>query len=383
MYISPETRAKIDEIVRRSGHLYKFLDVPAKQERIAALEAKMSEPDFWNDQQAAQGVISENTSLKAAVTPLIAFLRRVEDLQTLAELVGEMGEGDAGASDELAALDSEAGTMLEEIDTLEISSFLSGPHDKSSAIVMIKAGAGGTEACDWAGMLMRMYMRWGERRGFKVSIEDLQDGEGAGISTAVLRFDGENAYGYVKAERGVHRLVRISPFDANKRRHTSFASVDIVADIKDDINVEIKDEDLRIDVYRASGAGGQHVNRTESAVRLTHLPTGIVVACQRERSQHQNKELAMRILKARIYEKMEDDKRAEMEKFYGEKGEIGWGNQIRSYVFQPYQMVKDLRTGYETGNIQAVMDGELDGFINAWLRAGGPRSRNKDIKIED
>lgn len=199
----------------------------------------------------------------------------------------------------------------------------------------------------------------------------------------MLRFDGENAYGYAKAERGVHRLVRISPFDANKRRHTSFASVDVVADIKDDINVEIKDEDLRVDVYRASGAGGQHVNRTESAVRLTHLPTGIVVACQRERSQHQNKELAMRILKARIYEKMEDDKRAEMEKFYGEKGEIGWGNQIRSYVFQPYQMVKDLRTGYETGNIQAVMDGDLDGFINAWLRAGGPRSRNKDVKIED
>ena len=368
MYISPETRAKIDEIVRRSGHLYKFLDVPAKQERLAELEAKMSEPNFWNDQQSAQTVISENTSLKAAVTPLLAYMRKVEDLQTLAELLGETDENDAGASDELAELDSEAAKMLEEIDALEISSFLSGPHDKSSAIVMIKAGAGGTEACDWAGMLMRMYTRWGERRGFKVSIEDLQDGEGAGISTAVLRFDGENAYGYAKAERGVHRLVRISPFDANKRRHTSFASVDIVADIKDDINVEIKDEDLRVDVYRASGAGGQHVNRTESAVRLTHLPTGIVVACQRERSQHQNKELAMRILKARIYEKMEDDKRAEMEKFYGEKGEIGWGNQIRSYVLQPYKLVKDLRTDVETGNADAVLDGALDPFINGYLK---------------
>ncbi len=380
MYISPETRSLIEEIIRRSGYLYKFLDVPEKLRQIAELEKKMSDQNFWDDHASAQSVVSEVSRIKNTIEPIRAYMRRVEDLKVLEELVAsEPGD----ASTELNELTAEATKMHGELDALEIESFLTGKHDKASAILMIKAGAGGAEACDWAGMLFRMYTRWGERRGFKVSIDDIQDGDGAGISTAILRLDGVNAYGYAKAERGVHRLVRISPFDANKRRHTSFASVDVVAEIDDDINVEIKDEDLRIDVYRASGAGGQHVNRTESAVRLTHLPTGIVVACQRERSQHQNREVAMKILKARIFEKMEDDHRAEMEKFYGEKGEIGWGNQIRSYVMQPYQMVKDLRTGYETGNVQAVMDGDLDGFINAWLRAGSPRSRNKNIKIED
>jgi len=266
---------------------------------------------------------------------------------------------------------------------IEIAAFLSGPHDKSNAIVTVKAGAGGTESNDWADMLFRMYTRWAERRGFKVEVEDIAEGEGAGISLATFRVEGPNAYGYIKAERGVHRLVRISPFDANARRHTSFCSVDVVAEIDDDIDIEIAEADLRVDVYRSSGKGGQHVNKTESAVRLTHLPSGLVVACQRERSQVKNRALAMKILRARLYEKTLDDKRAEMEKYYGEKGDIGWGNQIRSYVFQPYQMVKDLRTGVETGNIQAVMDGDIDSFINGWLRAGGPRTRNKDIKIED
>ena len=379
MHIPLEIQTQIDEIIRRSGHLYKFLNVPAKQARLSELEQKMAAADFWNDPANAQIVISENTQIKAAITPCVNFCKQVDDLKTLAELLEESEDDDAT----LEELKRDAGTLFAKLDSLEIESFLSGKTDKCNAIMMIKAGAGGTEACDWAEMLMRMYMRWGERRGYKVEIDDLQQGEGAGVSTVLLRFEGGNAFGYAKAERGVHRLVRISPFDANKRRHTSFASVDVVAEIVDDTEIVIKDEDLRVDVYRASGAGGQHVNRTESAVRLTHLPTGIVVACQRERSQHQNRELAMRILKARIYEKMEDERRSEQEKIYGEKGEIGWGNQIRSYVFQPYQMVKDLRTGYESGNIQAVMDGEIDGFINAWLRAGGPRSRNKDIKIED
>ncbi len=379
MHIPLEIQTQIDEIIRRSGHLYKFLNVPAKQARLSELEQKMAAADFWNDPANAQIVISENTQIKAAITPCVNFCKQVDDLKTLAELLEESEDDDAT----LEELKRDAGTLFAKLDGLEIESFLSGKTDKCNAIMMIKAGAGGTEACDWAEMLMRMYMRWGERRGYKVEIDDLQQGEGAGVSTVLLRFEGGNAFGYAKAERGVHRLVRISPFDANKRRHTSFASVDVVAEIVDDTEIVIKDEDLRVDVYRASGAGGQHVNRTESAVRLTHLPTGIVVACQRERSQHQNRELAMRILKARIYEKMEDERRSEQEKIYGEKGEIGWGNQIRSYVFQPYQMVKDLRTGYESGNIQAVMDGEIDGFINAWLRAGGPRSRNKDIKIED
>ncbi len=379
MHIPLEIQTQIDEIIRRSGHLYKFLNVPAKQARLSELEQKMAAADFWNDPANAQIVISENTQIKAAIMPCVNFCKQVDDLKTLAELLEESEDDDAT----LEELKRDAGTLFAKLDGLEIESFLSGKTDKCNAIMMIKAGAGGTEACDWAEMLMRMYMRWGERRGYKVEIDDLQQGEGAGVSTVLLRFEGGNAFGYAKAERGVHRLVRISPFDANKRRHTSFASVDVVAEIVDDTEIVIKDEDLRVDVYRASGAGGQHVNRTESAVRLTHLPTGIVVACQRERSQHQNRELAMRILKARIYEKMEDERRSEQEKIYGEKGEIGWGNQIRSYVFQPYQMVKDLRTGYESGNIQAVMDGEIDGFINAWLRAGGPRSRNKDIKIED
>ena len=219
------------------------------------------------------------------------------------------------------------------------------------------AGAGGTESCDWADMLLRMYTRWAERQGYATEILDLIPGEEAGISKATLSIKGDNAFGYARAERGVHRLVRISPFDSNKRRHTSFCAVDVIAEVDDDIDIEIRPEDLRIDTYRASGKGGQHVNKTESAIRLTHTPSGIVVACQNERSQHKNKATAMKMLKSRLYEKIEDEKRSEMEKFYGDKGEIGWGNQIRSYVFQPYQMVKDLRIGVENGNVQAVMDG--------------------------
>lgn len=381
MYISPEIRHHLEEVERRSGHLWKFLDVPGKQALIAQLENQMAATNFWDNQKAAQKVISECNSYKNIVAPQIAFRRKLEDAKTLAEMVTESPEGTAEA--ECEELRQVAEDLIKEVAELEIASFLSGPHDKSNAIVTVKAGAGGTESNDWADMLFRMYTRWAERRGFKVEVEDVAEGEGAGISQATFRVEGPNAYGYIKAERGVHRLVRISPFDANARRHTSFASVDVVAEIDDDIDVEVNEADLRVDVYRSSGKGGQHVNKTESAVRLTHIPTGIVVACQRERSQVKNRALAMKILRARIYEKMLDDKRTEMERYYGEKGDIGWGNQIRSYVFQPYQMVKDLRTGVETGNIQAVMDGDIDAFINGWLRAGGPRTRNKDIKIED
>ena len=380
MYIPPETRAMLDEAERRAGHLWKFLDVAGKQKRIAELEVKMSEQGFWDSQQAAQKVIQESNLMKNTVNPQVAFRRKLEDAKTLAELITETPDGVDAELKELAEI---ATGLLAEVADLEIASFLSGPHDKSNALLTVKAGAGGTESNDWADMLFRMYIRWAERRGYKVEIEEVSEGEGAGISSATIRIEGPNAYGYAKAERGVHRLVRISPFDANDRRHTSFASIDVVAEIDDDVDVEVKEADLRVDVYRSSGKGGQHVNKTESAVRLTHIPTGIVVACQRERSQHKNREVAMKILRARIYEKTLDDKRAEMERFYGEKGDIGWGNQIRSYVFQPYQMVKDLRTGVQTGNIQAVMDGDLDQFVNAWLRAGGPRTRNKDIKMED
>lgn len=380
MYIPPETRAALEEAERRANHLWKFLDVPAKQARIAELETKMGEPGFWDSQQAAQKVIQECNLHKNIINPQLVYRRKLDDAKTLLELVAETPEG---AEAEVLELGELGTALVSEVADLEIASFLSGPHDKSNALLTVKAGAGGTESNDWADMLFRMYIRWAERRGYKVEIEEVSEGEGAGISSATIRIEGPNAYGYAKAERGVHRLVRISPFDANDRRHTSFASIDVVAEIDDDVNVEINEADLRVDVYRSSGKGGQHVNKTESAVRLTHLPTGIVVACQRERSQHKNRDLAMKILRARVYEKTLDDKRAEMERFYGEKGDIGWGNQIRSYVFQPYQMVKDLRTGVQTGNIQAVMDGDLDAFVNAWLRAGGPRSRNKDIKMED
>ncbi len=381
MYIQPEIRSQLDEVERRSGHLWKFLDVNGKQAQIAQLENQMTAANFWDSQKSAQKVISECNSYKTVVAPQIAFRRKLEDAKTLAEIIAESPDGTADA--EMEELRKSAADLILEVADLEIASFLSGQHDKSNAIVTVKAGAGGTESNDWADMLFRMYTRWAERRGFKVEVEDVAEGEGAGISQATFRIEGPNAYGYIKAERGVHRLVRISPFDANARRHTSFASVDVVAEIDDDIDIEINEADLRVDVYRSSGKGGQHVNKTESAVRLTHIPTGLVVACQRERSQVKNRALAMKILRARIYEKAIDDKRTEMEKYYGEKGDIGWGNQIRSYVFQPYQMVKDLRTGVETGNIQAVMDGDIDSFINGWLRAGGPRTRNKDIKIED
>jgi peptide chain release factor 2 len=280
-------------------------------------------------------------------------------------------------------LDQTVAAMLEELGQLEIASFLTGQFDHNNAFLSIQAGAGGTESCDWADILFRMYNRWAERRGFTVEVQDVQAGDQAGITKATMLIKGENAYGYVKAERGVHRLVRISPFDSNKRRHTSFCAVDVVAEITEEIQIEIPESEIRVDVYRSSGKGGQGVNTTDSAVRITHIPSGIVVVCQNERSQIKNRASAMSVLKARLYEKRLDEQRSEMERFYGEKGEIGWGSQIRSYVLQPYQMVKDLRTGVSTSDTQGVLDGDLDRFISGWLRAGCPRHRNKDIQIED
>ncbi len=341
----------------------------------------MADQGFWDNQEAANKIVTEVSHIKGSIQPLIKFQAKIEDVQTLVELVedAEAEEAESYTSE----IETNVAALAKQIDALEIQSFLGGKMDKNNAILSINAGAGGTESCDWAEMLYRMYVRWAERNGYQVETDDLSPGEEAGISSATIRIIGPNAYGYAKAERGVHRLVRISPFDSNARRHTSFCAVDVIAEVDDDIDVEVKDEDLRIDTYRASGKGGQHVNKTDSAVRITHLPTNLVVQCQNERSQHKNKATAMKMLKSRLYEKYEDEKRAEMEKFYGEKGEIGWGNQIRSYVFQPYQMVKDLRTGVDTSNIQQVMDGDLNRFIHSWLRAGCPTSRNKDIKIED
>lgn len=339
----------------------------------------MASPTFWDDQTAAQKVVGELARLRNLVAPQLELQKKVEDLNALFELADE-SDDDPELAAELAA---ETEKLRRHLDKIEIESFLNGPLDANNAIVTIHAGAGGTESCDWAEMLFRMYLRWAERRGYSVEIEDVQDGEEAGVSKVTFRVIGSNAYGYCKAERGVHRLVRISPFDSNKRRHTSFASVDVIAEVEDDIDLEIKEDEIKIDTYRSSGKGGQKVNKTDSAVRITHLATGIVVACQNERSQYKNKATAMKILKSRLYEKLLDQKRAEMDRFYGDKGEIAWGNQIRSYVFQPYQMVKDLRTGAETGNLQAVMDGDLDMFVNAWLRAGGPTARNKNYQLED
>jgi peptide chain release factor 2 len=345
------------------------------------MEAQMGAPDFWNSSEKAQKHIAKVNGLKKTINGLVAFNKRLDDAAVMVELIESATP--AEQDDYAKELETSVGTMIEELDKLEIASFLTGQFDRNNAIFSIQAGAGGTESNDWADILFRMYSRWCERRGYSVELMDVQPGDTAGISKATILIKGENAYGYAKAERGVHRLVRISPFDSNKRRHTSFCAVDVVAEITEEIDVEIKEEDVRVDVYRSSGKGGQGVNTTDSAVRLTHAPTGIVVVCQNERSQIKNKASAMQVLKARIYEKRQDEQRAEMDKFYGEKGEIGFGAQIRSYVLQPYQMVKDLRTGVSTSDTQGVLDGDLDRFITGWLRAGCPRHRNKDIQIDD
>ena len=341
----------------------------------------MVEPGFWDDQKSAQKVIGEANRMKVTINPTKAFRLELDDLAAMLELVDEMADDPDGESYQQEILDT-LERLQPKLDELELASFLSGPNDGCNALLTVNSGAGGTESCDWAEMLFRMYSRWAERAGFSVEVLDIAQGEEAGISAATIRISGPNAFGYAQAERGVHRLVRISPFDSAARRHTSFSSVDVIAELEDDADIEIDPSDLRTDVYRASGKGGQHVNKTESAVRLTHIPSGIVVTCQNDRSQVKNKATAMRTLKSRLYEKQEDEKRSEMEKFYGEKGDIAWGNQIRSYVFQPYQMIKDLRTGVESGNIQAVMDGALDPFIHAWLRAGGPTSRRSAAERE-
>jgi peptide chain release factor 2 len=345
------------------------------------MEAQMGQPAFWDNNERAQKHIAKLNVLKRSILPVIAFQKKVDDTDVMLELVEALDGADREAHEnELAA---GVAAMADELDKLEIASFLTGQFDRNNAFLSIQAGAGGTESCDWADMLFRMYNRWAERRGFEVEVQDVQAGDQAGITKATLVIKGENAYGYAKAERGVHRLVRISPFDSNKRRHTSFCAVDVVAEINEEIEIEIPESEIRVDVYRSSGKGGQGVNTTDSAVRLTHIPSGIVVVCQNERSQIKNRASAMSVLKARLYEKRLDEQRSEMERFYGEKGEIGWGSQIRSYVLQPYQMVKDLRTGYSTSDTQGVLDGKIDSFITAWLRAGSPRHRNKDIQIDD
>jgi len=360
---------KINDINKRLTHLLENLNIDEKKKRLGEIDKLASAPDLWNDGDRARELLKEQQILKKVVNEADTMRKKVSDFLDFAEIAAE--EKDESLAGDIK---KESQVIEKEYDKFEFKRTLSGELDPNNAYLTIHSGAGGTEACDWVQMLLRMYMRWGEAHEMKVEIIDFLDGDEAGYKSVTILISGDYAYGYLKAERGVHRLVRISPFDSNKRRHTSFASVDITAEVTSDIEIEIEDKDLRTDTYRSSGAGGQHVNVTDSAVRITHLPTGIVAACQNERSQHKNRSTAMKMLKAKLYQFELEKKEKEAAQDYADKQKIEWGSQIRSYVLHPYNLVKDLRTNIETSDTTGFLDGDIDKFIEAYLRQNAGRA---------
>ncbi|MBD8071413.1 peptide chain release factor 2 [Bacillus sp. PS06] len=359
-----EIKQELDKTAKRLAAFRGSLDLEAKQARINELDEVMSMPDFWNDQNAAQAVINEVNALKESVNQFNELSDSYENLELTHDLLKEEPDEEMQAD-----LVHEIKALVKHMNDFELQLLLSEPYDKNNAILELHPGAGGTESQDWGSMLLRMYTRWAERKGFKVETLDYLPGDEAGIKSVTLLIKGHNAYGYLKAEKGVHRLVRISPFDSSGRRHTSFVSCEVMPEFNDEIEIDIRTEDLKIDTYRASGAGGQHINTTDSAVRITHLPTNTVVTCQTERSQIKNRERAMKMLQAKLYQLKIEEQQSQLDEIRGEQKDIGWGSQIRSYVFHPYSMVKDHRTNTEVGNTQSVMDGDLDPFIDAYLRS--------------
>ncbi|MHC4658318.1 MAG: peptide chain release factor 2 [Planctomycetota bacterium] len=371
MVEAAELRSSISDLSARIEKIGTGFDLSSKKARLRALEGKTAEPGLWDNPEMAQSVVSELSALKSVVEPAEELQREIEDLAELCDLASQSDE------DELAQLEDDLNQLKKRCEQIELAGLLSRPNDMKNCFFSIHAGAGGTESCDWANMLLRMYTRFFETKKYKFQRLDITPGEEVGVRSVTLRVNGPFAFGKLSCEIGVHRLVRISPFDSQKRRHTSFAAVDCVPEFDDDIDIKINEEDLRVDFYRASGPGGQHVNKVSSAVRITHEPSGIVVQCQNERSQHKNRAQAMRILKAKLYVLEQQKRDAELAKLYSDKGEIAWGNQIRSYVLQPYQMVKDHRTSFQTGNVGGVLDGELDGFIENYLRYRA-KTQNKE-----
>nr|WP_100400230.1 peptide chain release factor 2 [Bacillus sp. FJAT-44742] len=359
-----DIKNELSTMAKRLADFRGSLDLAEKEERIAELEEKMTEPGFWDDPDKSKKVIDESNVLKETANGFKSLADKYENLEVTYELVKE--EEDEGLYEELEEGVKE---LNKELNEFELQLLLSEPYDKKNAILELHPGAGGTESQDWASMLLRMYTRWAEKRGFQVETLDYLPGDEAGVKSVTLLIKGHNAYGYLKAEKGVHRLVRISPFDSSGRRHTSFVSCEVMPEMDEDVEIDVRTEDLKVDTYRASGAGGQHVNTTDSAVRITHLPTNTVVTCQNERSQLKNREQAMKMLKAKLYQRQIEEQQKELDEIRGEQKEIGWGSQIRSYVFHPYNMVKDHRTNHEVGNTASVMDGGLDAFIDEYLRS--------------